>query len=113
MKRFPENTLDCNNVVDEETLVDICLHGMANEYRVYLENLTFLSFSKLMDAARRTNESVRKPSRPTISNYSRAPSRSSLRKRPVIAVVEDSQKSRPPRPKKPSFRQGYKADNRQ
>lgn len=51
MKRFRERALDCSDVVNEENLVDIFLHGMANKYRVYLENLTFLSFSKLMEAA--------------------------------------------------------------
>lgn len=75
VKRFRERALDCNDAVDEETLVNVCLYGMANEYCVYLENLTFPSFSKLMEAARRTNESIRKPSRPTTSSYPGAPSR--------------------------------------
>lgn len=93
-------------------LVDVCLHGMPNEYRVYLENLTFLSFSKLIEAVRRTNESVRKPSRPTINSYSGVAPRSFPIKRPVLAAVEDGQEVRPPKSKKPSFRQGYKTDNR-
>lgn len=37
-------------------MVDVCLYGMANEDRVLLENLSFLSFSKLMEAARQTKE---------------------------------------------------------
>lgn len=48
VKRFRERVLDCSDAVDEETLVDVCLHGMVNKYRVYLEILTFPSFSKLM-----------------------------------------------------------------
>lgn len=55
VKRFRKRALDCSDAVDKETLVDVCLHGMVNEYRVYLENLTFPSFSKLMEAARRNN----------------------------------------------------------
>lgn len=51
MKRFRERALDYSDVVNEKTLVDIFLHGMANEYWAYLENLTCLSFSKLMEAA--------------------------------------------------------------
>lgn len=39
VRRFPERALDCSDAVDEETLVYVCLHDMANEYRVYLENL--------------------------------------------------------------------------
>lgn len=41
VKRFRERALGCSDAVDEETLMDVCLHGIANEYRVYLENLTF------------------------------------------------------------------------
>lgn len=113
VKRFRERALDCSDAVDEETLVDVCLYGMANEYRVYLENLTFPSFSKLMEAARRINESVRKPSRPAIDSLSRISPRSFPRKRLVITTVEEGRAARPPRPKKPSFRQNYKTDNRQ
>lgn len=39
--------------VDEEIIVDVSLHGIANEYRIFFENLTFLSFSKLIEAAKR------------------------------------------------------------
>lgn len=56
---------------------------------------------------------VRKPSRPVVNSHSGIALRSLPRKRPVLAVVEDCQEARPPRPKKPSFRQGYKADNKQ
>lgn len=94
-------------------VVDVCLHGMVHEYRVYLENLTFPHFSKLLEAARRANESVRKPFRPTINSHSGVAPRSFPRKRFVIADVEDGQEARPPRLKKPSYRPGYKGDNRQ
>lgn len=39
----------------------MCLHGINDEYPVYFENVTFLSFSKLMEAARQTNEFVEGP----------------------------------------------------
>lgn len=32
VKRIRERALDCNDAVDEETLVGICLHGMVNEF---------------------------------------------------------------------------------
>lgn len=60
VKRFHDKALDCVNPVDEEVLVNMCLHGMNDEYRVFLENLMFSSFSNSMEAARRTNESVRR-----------------------------------------------------
>lgn len=113
MKRFRERALDCSDAVDKETLVDVCLQDMANEYQVYLQNLTFPSFSKLVEAARRTNESVRNPSRPAINSHSGVAPRSFPRKRHVIAAIEDGREAKPPRSKKPYFRQGYKADNRQ
>lgn len=56
VKKFHDKALDCVDPVDEEVLVNVGLHGMKNEYRVFLENLMFSSFSKLMEAARRTNE---------------------------------------------------------
>lgn len=62
IKRFHEGGLDCCDAVDRETMVNDCLHGMANEYSVYMENLAFLSFSKLVEAIKRTNESVRRTS---------------------------------------------------
>lgn len=39
-------------------LIDVCVHGMMKEYRIFLDNLSFSSFSKLMEAARGANESV-------------------------------------------------------
>lgn len=41
VKRFHDKALDCINPVDEEVLVNVCLYGMNDEYRVFLENLTF------------------------------------------------------------------------
>lgn len=63
VRRIQEKTLDCCNTVDEEVLVNACLHGMLDEYHVYLENLSFLSFFMLMEAARRTNEFVKRTSK--------------------------------------------------
>lgn len=63
VRRFSENALDCCYLVSKEMLVSVCLHGMAEENMLFLENLSFLSFAKLMKAARRTNDSVRKLSR--------------------------------------------------
>lgn len=42
----------------QRVLVDVCLHDIMGEYRIFLKNLSFLLFFKLMKAARRTNESV-------------------------------------------------------
>lgn len=89
------------NIVDEETLFDVYLHGMANEYWVYLENLTFLSFFKLMEVARRTNKSVRRAS------FSSCPgllSKLLPRKSPLVAAMKDNQEGRLPRLKKPFSR---------
>lgn len=60
--------LDCCDAIDKETMVDICLHDMANEYHVYIINLTFSSFLKFMEAIRRTNELGRRPQQPSIIN---------------------------------------------
>lgn len=65
VKRFHEKALDCCGLIEEEVLVNVCLHGINDEYRVFLENLTFPSFSKLMEAARQTNEFVGRTSKPS------------------------------------------------
>lgn len=43
--------------MNDETFVNACLHGIAYECRVYLENLTFSSFAKFIEAAQeQTNQ---------------------------------------------------------
>lgn len=44
--------------MNEEVLVNVCLHDMIEEYRIFLENMSFSSSCKLMELVRRTNESV-------------------------------------------------------
>lgn len=43
VRRFHEKTLDCCDPVNEEVLVKVCPDDIGNEYRVYLENLSFTS----------------------------------------------------------------------
>ena len=42
-------------------LVDVCIASLLYEYQPYLENLHISSFTRLVEAARRTSMSVRKP----------------------------------------------------
>lgn len=42
--------LDCYDPIDEEVLVKVCVPAMFDEYHV--ENLSFSSFSRLMEAAK-------------------------------------------------------------
>lgn len=44
-------------------LNNACPRGMMEEYRIFQENLSFPSFSKLMEVARHTNKSVHELSR--------------------------------------------------
>lgn len=41
--------LDYCHLVGERVLVDVCLHCMLEECRIFLENLSFSFFSKLME----------------------------------------------------------------
>lgn len=70
-------------------------------------------FLEVDEVVRRTNELVRKPPRLAINSHSGVAPRSFPRKRPMIAAVEDGREARPSKSKKPSFRQNYKANNRQ
>lgn len=44
VKRFREKALDCWDPMDEEMLLDVSLHRMAKDYKVFLENRSFSSF---------------------------------------------------------------------
>lgn len=57
-ERFHDKALDCSDPLEERTLVDICLRGMLEECRIFLENLSFSSFFKLMEATRLTSETI-------------------------------------------------------
>lgn len=58
VKRFRDQALGCYDLVEERMRVNICLHSMLEEYRIFLENLFVSSFSKLMETARLTNGMV-------------------------------------------------------
>lgn len=64
VRRFHEKALGYYDSVDEEVLVNVCLHGILNEYRLFLKNLSFPSFSRPMRAVRQTNKSVIRTSKP-------------------------------------------------
>lgn len=110
VRRFYEKGLYCCDAVDQETMADLLLHGMTNDYHVYLENLTVPSFSKLRDVAR-TNESPQEHHGQACQSPVTIP-RSFPRKGLVVVAVEDNQEVLPSRPKKLSFRQSYKFNNR-
>lgn len=70
-------------IVAKDVLVGVFFHRMT-----YLENLSLSSFSLLMEATRRTKESVRKTSK-SISIIKYAP-----KKRPMIAAVEKNKRAK-------------------
>lgn len=92
LKRFRDKALDCCNLVAERMPVEVCLDGMLEEYHISLEKLFFSFFSKLLEAARWTNESVHRASRPCSS------SRSNLnhvpRKRSIVVTRKKGEGSR-------------------
>lgn len=51
IKHFHEKALDYYDTVLKDVLVDVCFHGMIEDYQVYIANLSFL-FSRLMEAAK-------------------------------------------------------------
>lgn len=53
MGRFHKRALHYYDSMDEYVLVDVYLHGMMEEYRVKLENLSFVFFSRLGEIAGR------------------------------------------------------------
>ena len=58
IQRFRERVLGIHEAYDERELVKVCIQGMFDEYRVHLENLSLSTFATLVEAARRTNNTV-------------------------------------------------------
>lgn len=54
VKCFHEGPVDCYNLIAEEVLVEVRLHGMIKDYFVHFESLYFASFLLLMKTARKT-----------------------------------------------------------
>lgn len=54
VKRFHDKALGCCAPVEEEVFINVCLHVMLEEHQIFLKNLSFPTFSKLMEAAHRT-----------------------------------------------------------
>lgn len=76
---------------------------MVEEYRVFLENLLFTSFPKLMEEAKRTNESVKKTSNPSHVSSPNPVVRQLPRKGLIMVVIEMSKESGPSNSEKPSY----------
>lgn len=75
-------------------LIDVCLQGKMNEYHIILD-LSFPSFSNLMEVTRQTNELLR----PSSASWSS--SSSSLRKRSLVTILKKGVGSRSSNPQKP------------
>lgn len=60
VKRSHERALDCCDSIYKETLFGVCLYEIQEKYREDLKNLTFTFYAQLIEAVRRTNESVKK-----------------------------------------------------
>ena len=58
IQRIRERVLDIQDSHDEKELVKVCIHGMFDECRVYLENLPLPTFAMLVEVARKTNNTL-------------------------------------------------------
>nr|POF06654.1 hypothetical protein CFP56_29243 [Quercus suber] len=93
--RFRDPSLLCYELVEEEKLVNNCISSMLYEYWPYLENLQISSFTRLVEASRRTSMSVRKPSKGLTSQTANKPRQPWRRegKKVEVAVVEEPKKA--------------------
>lgn len=80
---------------------------MIDEYRVFLQNLSFSYFSRLMAVARRMYESVKRTPKSSLAGLSNSMVRQFIRKRSIVAAIGKGQEVRPLK-KKPSYRQEKK-----
>ncbi|KAA8514974.1 hypothetical protein F0562_018239 [Nyssa sinensis] len=58
VKCFRDYSLDCYEPITEEELVNLCIGGMAKEYRVHLVTVEIESFSKLMEKVSKISEAM-------------------------------------------------------
>ena len=74
--------------------MDVCIASMLYEYWPYLENLQISSFTRLIEAARRTSMSVRKPSKGSTSQAVSMPRQPWRRegKKVEVAMAEEPKK---------------------
>lgn len=84
--------LDCCYPVDEEVLVNFCLHSIIDEYLVFLNNLPFSSFSKLMEAAKQRNEYLKRTLLPSILHVFLNVVKQFPRKRPLWSQSKRSKR---------------------
>ena len=71
--------------------MDMCIAGMLYEYHPYLKNLQIPSFTRLVEFAKRTNMSTRRPSKCLTSQTARASKQSrkwESKKREAVVVKE-------------------------
>ena len=83
------------NPMAEERLVDICIASMLYVYCPYQENLQIPSFTRLVEFARRTSMSVRKPSKGLTSQVASVSKQSWKRESKKIkaTMVEETKKA--------------------
>nr|POF05306.1 hypothetical protein CFP56_37614 [Quercus suber] len=89
--RFRDLSVLCCDPAEEERLVDDCILGVLYEYQPYLENRQISSFTRLVEAARRTSMFVRKLSKGSTLqavNAPRQPWRKENKKVEVVVTEE-------------------------
>lgn len=97
---FLKEASDYYDPLAEEMLANVCLHGMLDKYRIFLEICLSQLFFRL-DVDRPTNESV---CRTSVSSSVVQPSPSSIirpasRRRPVVMTLEKVKRSNHPIPR--------------
>lgn len=93
VKRFYDKTLDCCDPMEGRLLVHMFLHSRLEEYRMFLESLSFSSFSKLMEASRYSNDSVRKALQLSSTSWSNP--KTASRKKSIVATIKEGEGFRP------------------
>ena len=86
LRRFRDLSLLCCDPVEEERLVDDCIVGMLYEYRSYFY-LQISTFTRLIEAERRTSASIRKLSKGSTSQAVSAPRQPWRKENKKVEVV--------------------------
>lgn len=104
MRRFHEKALDCCNIVDEEVLVNVCVHSMREEYNIFLENLSFTSFSKsLKQLATQINQCTGLQGQRCNQTQPHPMAQLAPKKRPIVTPLKNDRGSKPSNTKRSTF----------
>lgn len=95
MNQFKERALDYNEIIAEKELIQLCVKGMQDEYKLHIENHTIMNFVNLMEKVENIESSVSKIRKEKQANQTTTSSWCPfVKKQKVVAMIEQPHQNR-------------------